>query len=306
RNFCNKLWNASRFVQMNLGPEVTLTIEPDMNGDAEVWMAQQLLEKLPAVTKAIEEFRFHEAADLLYHLVWDDFCSTYIELAKVQLQSGTKAQKAAILHFLDLLLRALHPIVPFVTEEIHEAMMADRLPPGEPALLALRSWPDVAAMQQAGAPLFNHQRTTLIPAVQDAISAIRRLKQELGVDPNQRVQAKCTRRDLAPFAEAIKAMARVEPLDFEDGPLDLTAYKLAIITDGTLGIAQNIGQRDPAAEKAKLEKELAKLEKELEPLRARLADESFITKAPEAAVAKLRGQAEEREQRLAQVKALLG
>ena len=136
RNFCNKLWNAARFVQMSLEPEVTLAIEPEL-GEAEYWMIRRLREDLQRVTEALEAFRFHEAAEVLYHLVWDDFCATYIELAKVNLQKGTQAQKAAILHFLDILLRALHPLVPFVTEEIHEAVMDGRLPDGRTQL----SWP---------------------------------------------------------------------------------------------------------------------------------------------------------------------
>ncbi|MBP1772428.1 MAG: valS, partial [Holophagaceae bacterium] len=298
RNFCNKLWNASRFVQMNLDESITLATAPEF-GEAEFWMIGRMRDSLTAVTRALEEFRFHEASDLLYHLVWDDFCATYIELAKVQLQSGTKAQKAAILHFLDILLRALHPFVPFLTEEIHEAMMDGRLPEGEPTLLAQRSWP-------ADEPLLRTQGgdATLIPRFQEVLSAFLRLKAEQGVDPAKRVPAFCSLMELEPFAEALKSIARLESVAFAKGDLAAPTRAVAVVGGGTLAL-ELAGLKDPAAEKAKLEKELAKLEKELEPLRARLADDSFVTKAPEAAVAKLRGQAEEKEQRLQQVKALL-
>jgi len=298
RNFCNKLWNASRFVQMNMGEDITLSTEAAF-GEAEFWMAGRLRGELTAVTEAIEAFRFHDAADRLYHLVYDDFCATYIELAKVQLQSGTKAQKAAILHFLDILLRALHPFVPFLTEEIHEAVMADRLPAGDSALLALRSWPLGEAVLQA-----QGGDATLIPRFQEVLSAFLRLKAEQGVDPAKRVAAFCSLSELEPFAEALKAIARLESVTFTQDDLASPTRAVAVVGGGTVAL-ELAGLKDPAAEKAKLEKELAKLEKELEPLRARLADESFVTKAPEAAVAKLRGQAQEREQRLAQVKALL-
>ncbi|HJW08308.1 MAG TPA: class I tRNA ligase family protein, partial [Holophagaceae bacterium] len=298
RNFCNKLWNAARFVQMSLEPDVTLDVAPEL-GEAEYWMIGRLRESLTATTKALEEFRFHEASDLLYHLVWDDFCATYIELAKVQLQIGTKAQKAAILHFLDILLRALHPFVPFLTEEIHEAMMDGRLRTGEPALLAQRSWPvDEPLLQAQGGD------ATLIPRFQEVLSAFLRLKAEQGVDPAKRVAAFCTLMELEPFSEALKSIARLESVTFAKGDLASPTRAVAVVGGGTLAL-ELAGLKDPAAEKAKLEKELAKLEKELEPLRARLADDSFVTKAPEAAVAKLRGQAEEKEQRLQQVKALL-
>ncbi len=299
RNFCNKLWNASRFVQMNLDDSITLGTEPEF-GEAEFWLIKEMRDTLTAVTRALEEFRFHEASDLLYHLVWDDFCATYIELAKVHLLSGTRGQKAAILHFLDILLRALHPFVPYLTEEIHEAMMDGRLPAGEPVLLAQRSWPmDEKLLQVRGGD------PTLIPRLQDVLSALLRLKADQGVDPAKRVPAFCSLLELEPFTEALKSIARLESVTFTKAELAAPTRAVAVLAGGAVAL-ELAGLKDPVAEKAKLEKELAKLEKELEPLRARLADDSFVTKAPEAAVAKLRGQAQEREQRLVQVKALLG
>jgi valyl-tRNA synthetase len=299
RNFCNKLWNASRFVLMNLDESVTLATEPEF-GEAEFWLIREMRESLSAVTKALEEFRFHEASDLLYHLVWDDFCATYIELAKVQLLSGTPGQKAAILHFLDILLRALHPFVPFLTEEIHEAVIAERLPTSEPALLALRSWPaDEKILQIQGGD------ATIIPRFQEILSAFLRLKAEQGVDPAKRVPAFCTVLELEPFTEVLKSIARLDSVTFTQADLATPTRAVAVVAGGAVAL-ELAGMKDPVAEKAKLEKELAKLEKELEPLRARLADDSFVTKAPEAAVAKLRGQAEEKEQRLVQIQALLG
>ncbi len=341
RNFCNKLWNASRFVQMNLDESITLETEPEL-GEAEFWMIREMHDGLSAVTKALEEFRFHEASDLLYHLVWDDFCATYIELAKVHLVSGTKGQKAAILRFLDILLRALHPFVPFLTEEIHEAVIASRLPEGEPKLLAMRSWPwkewtegdgDYAELGSISRNATAHPQgvsltvgvghvtatgstserllalqggdSTIIPRFQEVLSALLRLKAEQGVDPAKRVPAFCSITELEPFTEALKSIARLESVTFTKDDLASPSRTVAVVAGGAVAL-ELAGLKDPVAEKAKLEKERAKLEKELEPLRARLADDSFVTKAPEAAVAKLRGQAEEREQRLTHIMALLG
>ncbi len=298
RNFCNKLWNAARFVQMNLEPEVTLEIQPEL-GEAEFWMIRRLREDLHRVTDAIEAFRFHEAAEVLYHLVWDDFCATYIELAKVNLQQGTPAQKAAILHFLDILLRTLHPLVPFLTEEIHEAVMEGRLPKGEPALLAARSWPleDPLLKIDGGDP-------SLIPIFQDALSSLLRLKSEQGVDPAKRVPALCTLRELEPFADALNSLAKLDSLTCTEGDLSTPTRAVAIVGGGMVAL-ELAGLKDPAAERAKLEKERDKLQKEIEPLQLRLADEAFTTKAPEAAVAKMRGQLEERVARLEKVLGLL-
>ncbi|HNX31113.1 MAG TPA: valine--tRNA ligase [Holophaga sp.] len=298
RNFCNKLWNAARFVQMSLEPEVTLEVEPEL-GEAEYWMIRRLRESLGKVTDAIEGFRFHEAADVLYHLVWDDFCAAYIELAKVNLQKGRPAQKAAILHFLDILLRALHPLVPFLTEEIHEAVMEGRLPKGESPLLAGRSWPleDPLLKREGGDP-------SLIPIFQDALSSLLRLKSEQGVDPARRVPALCTLGELEPFADALKSLARLESLTYTEGDLGSPTRAVAIVGGGMVAL-ELAGLKDPAAERAKLEKERDKLVKELEPLKLRLADDAFITKAPEAAVAKMRGQFEEKSARLEKVLSLL-
>jgi len=299
RNFCNKLWNAARFVQMSLEPEVTLEVEPEL-GEAEYWMIRRLRENLQRATDAIETFRFHEAADILYHLVWDDFCATYIELVKVNLQKGTKGQKAAILHFLDILLRALHPIVPYVTEEIHEAMMLGRLKANEPELLAARSWPldEPLLKVEGGDP-------ALVPIFQDALSSLLRLKAEQGVDPAKRVPGLTTLRELEPFADAMKSLAKLDSLTCTEGDLASPTRAVAIVGGGMVAL-ELAGLKDPAAEKAKLEKEREKLVKEIEPLQARLADENFTTKAPQAAVDKMRGQLEEKLARLEKVNALLG
>ena len=298
RNFCNKLWNAARFVQLSLDPDVTLAVTPEL-GEAEYWMIGRLREALGQATTAIEEFRFHEAAETLYHLVWDDFCATYIELAKVTLQQGSREQKAAILHFLDILLRALHPVVPFVTEEIHAAVMAGRLPAGEPGLLAARSWPlDDPLLQATGGD------PALVPHFQEVLTAFHRLKADNGVDPGKKIAAFCTVGGLAIFTEGLKGIARLESVTFTDGELGSPTRAVAVVRGGMIAL-ELAGLKDPAAERAKLEKERDRLVRELESSSARLADESFTTKAPEAAVAKMRTQAAEKQARLRQVTALL-
>ncbi len=298
RNFCNKLWNAARFVQMSLGDDVTLAVPVEL-GEAEYWMIRRLRDVLGKVTNAVEEFRFHEAADLLYHLVWDDFCATYIELAKVTLQSGTRGQKAAILQFLDILLRALHPFVPFLTEEIHEAVMVERLPEGEPTLLAARSWP-----LDSGLLLVEGGSADLVPRFQEALSSLLRLKADNGVDPAKRVAAFTSLAMLEPFAEALKSMAKLESVTFTEAVAGATRA-VAVVTGGEVAL-ELAGLKDPAAERAKLEKEKGKLEQELAGLRARLANEEFVAKAPAEAVAKQRALLEEKEARLTKVDTLLG
>jgi len=299
RNFCNKLWNAARFVQMSLTDEVTLKVEPEL-GEAEYWMARRLKEDLARVTDCLEAFRFHEAADILYHLVWDDFCATYIELAKVTLQNGTVPQKAAILHFLDILLRTLHPFLPFLTEEIHEAVMLGRLQEGESELLAARSWPlDHPILSKEGG------NPALIPQLQEIISVLRRLKKDNGVDDAKKVPAHCTVTGLEGFSEALKSLVRLESLSFGETDLAGPTRAVAVVTGGAVAL-ELAGLKDPAAEKAKLEKERDRLAKEIEGLKGRLSNEGFLAKAPKEAVEIQRGQLAEKETRMVQILGLLG
>jgi valyl-tRNA synthetase len=298
RNFCNKLWNAARFVQMNLTPDVKLDVKPEF-GEAEYWMIGRTRECLADVTRAIETFRFHEAAETLYHLVWDDFCSTYIELAKLSLQNGAPPQKAAILRFLDILLRALHPFVPFVTEEIHEAVIQERLTEGEPILLAERSWPlDDPILKVTGG------KHGLIPKFQEALSNILRLKAENSIDPAKRVPALCNLPELASFADAFKSLARLESVIFQNGDLASPTRAVAVIEGGLVAL-ELAGLKDPAAERAKLEKERDKLTTELNSLRARLNNTEFLTKAAPKAIEVQQRLADEKEARLKAVIELL-
>jgi len=299
RNFCNKLWNAARFVQMNLTPDVTLDIQPEF-GEAEYWMMRRIRECLRDATRAIDAFRFHEAAETLYHLVWDDFCSTYIELAKIHLQNGTAGQKAAILCFLDILLRSLHPFVPFVTEEIHEAVMNGRLPQGEPALLAERSWPlDDPILKAEGG------NSGLIPKFQEALSNILRLKAENSIDPAKRVPALCNLPELAPFSEAFKSLAKLESMTIQNGDMSSPTRAIAVVEGGLVAL-ELAGIKDPAAERVKLEKERDKLTQEIQSLRARLNNPDFLTKAAPKAIESQQQLAAEKEARLNAVLGILG
>ena len=299
RNFCNKLWNAARFVQMNLPQDITFETCPEF-GETEYWMLGRIRSCLADVTRAIEQFRFHEAAETMYHLVWDDFCSTYIELAKVNLQNGTPAQKSPILRFLDILLRALHPFVPFVTEEIHEAVIQGRLPKNEATLLAERRWPlEDPFLENAGGDEF------LIPRFQEALSAILRLKAENSVDPAKRLPALSNAQELAPFAEAFKSLAKLESIAFRGGDLTSPTRAVAVVEGGLVAL-ELAGMKDPVAEKAKLEKERDKLTQELQTLMSRLENPDFMAKAAPTAIETQQRLATEKKARLKVVVEALG
>ena len=183
--------------------------------------------------------------------------------------------------------------------------MLGRLPKGEPELLAARSWPMPARGDRP--TILDREGGTpeLVPLLQEVLSNLRRMKKENGIDEAKRVPALCTARALEPFTEALKSLAKLESLAFTDGAIEGPTRAVAVVTGGTVAL-ELAGLKDPAAERAKLEKERDKLAKELEGLRGRLANEGFLAKAPAEAIQAQRAQAAEKEARLAQVMALLG
>ncbi|HET8900773.1 MAG TPA: hypothetical protein VFM84_02440, partial [Holophagaceae bacterium] len=143
------------------------------------------------------------------------------------------------------------------------------------------------------------------PALQEVLSTMLRLKAENGVDPAKRVAALCTVQRLAPFTEALKSIARLESVAFVDGDLASPTRAMAVVTGGAVAL-ELAGLKDPAAEKAKLEKERDKLQQELQALQGRLGNARYLEKAPADEVEKAKAMAEEKQARLAQVTALLG
>jgi valyl-tRNA synthetase len=177
--------------------------------------------------------------------------------------------------------------------------MTGRLKAGEPVFLAARSWPldDPLLAVTGGDP-------GLVPHFQEVLTAFNRLKAEHGVDPGKKIDGFCTVLALAPFAEGFKGIARLSSVTFLDGDLGTPTRAVTVVKGGAVAL-ELAGLKDPAAEKAKLEKERDKLIQEIASLDLRLSDASFTTKAPEAAVAKMRGHAEEKRARLEQLKGLL-
>ena len=265
----------ARFVQMSLGEDVTLDLEPEL-GEAEHWMIGRL-RKGPGGDHPshrgvpVPRGRGHplppHVGRLLRHLHragQGDPPAGHPRGAEGPPSSTSWTSSSG----------PLHPIVPYLTEEIHEAVMAGRLPAGEPELLAARSWPgDHPLLKvQGGDP-------GLVPHFQEVLSALLRLKAENGVDPGKKVAAFCTVLRLEPFTEAFKSIARLESITFQASDPGSPTRALAVVTGGVAAL-ELAGLKDPLAERAKLEKERDKLVLELASAEARLADESFVTKAP--------------------------
>jgi valyl-tRNA synthetase len=291
RNFCNKLWNATRFALMN-GAEAAhsnprgddLPGSPLVGGEqmfggdlstADRWILSRLSGVIAEVDGLLEQFEFGKACEALYHFAWDEFCDWYLELAKVPLASGDEAAAARtrqVLGFvLDQMLRLLHPVMPFVTDELWCALT------GEDSLM-VAAWPrfeftDAAAEAEIG-------------SLMRLVTEIRQFRSGQGLRPGQRVPARLAGIEatpLAPHEESIRALLRLTP-PAKDG----FSASAALLTEGVTVELDLAGTVDVAAERKRLERDLAAARKEAQSMTAKLGNEAFTAKAPAEVIEKSR------------------
>ena len=279
RNFCNKIWNATNFVLMNTenqdcGYGATAT-EPRGYSFPDMWIIGRLNQTIEQVTQAYETYRFDLAAETLYSFVWNDYCDWYLELAKVQLQTGCASRQRAtrhtLLRVLEAALRLLHPIIPFITEELWQtvAPMCDAKTADS---IMLARFPEADCEQIVQATF--EQMTVL----QDLIGAVRNLRGEMGIQPNVKAPLFVeSADDLADYLKYLPMMTRLTEAqqvaalpESEDAPV-------AVCNGARLMLKVEI---DKAAETARLSKEAEKLQKALDKLNAKLSKPGYTEKAP--------------------------
>jgi valyl-tRNA synthetase len=292
RNFCNKLWNATRFALMN-GAHVRGDL-PSADGLTTVdnWILSRLNRVIAEVDAQLEGFDFAKACETLYHFAWDEVCDWYVELAKVQLADERAGATRRVLgEVLDKLLRLLHPVIPFVTEELWTSLSA-----AETVVRA--EWPVADPGRHDAAA------ETEVLSLQRMVTEVRRFRSDQGLKPGQRVAAALDfgGSPLAVHEEGIRTLLRLtEPGEGFSATASLPVEGVTVRLD-------TAGAIDVAAERKRLEKDLAAARKEADQARRKLANEAFMAKAPEAVVAKNRdrlGQAESDIERLeAQLAAL--
>ncbi|MEU8177635.1 valine--tRNA ligase [Microbispora hainanensis] len=288
RNFCNKIWNATRFALMNGAVSDGL---PEELTSADRWILSRLQEVVTSVDAAFEEFEFAKASDALYHFAWDEVFDWYVELAKVQFAEGgvvAENTKRVLGHVLDALLRLLHPLVPFVTEELWRALTG-----GESIVVA--PWPS------ASPELLDPAAEQEISSLQNLVTEVRRFRSDQGLKPGQRVAARLSLSGtaLAAHEGAIRVLLRL------DEPTD-TFSPTARLTVGTVLVEiDTAGAIDVAAERKRLEKDLAAARKEQAQVTAKLGNEQFMSKAPEDVVAKVRRRAEQAAEDISRLEAQL-
>jgi valyl-tRNA synthetase len=283
RNFSNKLWNATRFALMNgaVAPSAGATVPfriQDLS-TADRWILSRLSSVIAEVDGLLEQFEFGKACEALYHFAWDEFCDWYVELAKVPLSSNdepaAETTRRVLGFVLDQMLRLLHPVMPFVTDELWCALT------GEDSVM-MASWPSYSFSDPAA--------EAEIGSVMRLVTEIRRFRADQGLRPGQRVPARLVGSADAPLAEAL-LQKHGEPIR---ALLRLTAPEAGFAASASLaaeGVTVELdlaGTVDIEAERKRLEKDLAAARKEAQQMSAKLGNASFTEKAPADVVDKTR------------------
>jgi valyl-tRNA synthetase len=268
RNFCNKLWNATRFALLN-----GATVEGELPSDAtgpDAWILSRLQQVITETDELYERFEFAKIADLLYHFAWDEVCDWYLELAKITLNSEEAAQTRRVLgEVLDSLLKLLHPFVPFVTETLWTALTH-----GESVVIAAWPTPDDKRIDK--------RAEADVQMIQSVVTEVRRFRSDQGVKPSARVPALITGLG-APAEQAVRTLLRLTE------PGDEFAATASLTTASQVDVQLDLsGTIDLVAERSRYEKDLAAAEKERGVNEGKLGNAAFIGKAPDDVVAKVR------------------
>ena len=269
RNFATKLWNATRFATMNGAHTDGELPAFDSLNLIDQWILTRLNETITEVDALLEKFEFAKALELLYHFAWDDLCDWYLELTKATFASDGSAKTARVLgHVLDQLMRLLHPVMPFISEEIW-----CNLSGGESLVIA--EWPKANTTQTSAASL------NAVKEIQEVITEIRRFRNDQGIKTSAKIVAKFTGLgELSAYEDAIRFIVRA---DRGDGPFSAKIELGSVIVEFDL-----TGAIDIKAERARLTKDLATATKDLATAKVKLENEGFMAKAPLEVVTEIR------------------
>jgi valyl-tRNA synthetase len=296
RNFCNKLWNASRYVLMNAegqdcgveGGEVTLSL-------ADRWIISQLQKTEAQVTKAMDEYRFDHASQALYEFIWNEYCDWYLELSKPVLwdenasAASTRGTRRTLVRVLEAILRLAHPMMPFISEEIWQ-----RIAPlagthaGDNDSIMVQPWPEASDQK------IDEQATRDIEWLKGVIIAVRNIRAEMNIAPGKPLDVQLTKgkpedaKRLENNRLFLAKLAKLESVTWLENPDDAPLSATQLVGDMEV-LVPMAGLIDKDTELARLTKEIDKQDKLIGGIEKKLGNEGFIAKAPEAVVEKERG-----------------
>ncbi|MCD6353847.1 MAG: valine--tRNA ligase [Proteobacteria bacterium] len=285
RNFVNKIWNVSRFVFLNLTDykgEIK-TIHYNQYSLADKWILSRANRLIKTVRTALEDYRFNEAANFIYQFVWHEFCDWYVEFSKENLANTESVQRSAtqqvLIEVLDIVLRILHPFMPFITEEIWQKL------PGNSESIMISSFPKENNI------FFNRDAEEKLEKIKEVIYHIRNIRGEMHIPPPQKVEVVLfcdndkTRQLLEAYKQYLFQLASIKNLKYATSKTKPKVAATAIVKDIEIYIPLE-GVIDFGAEEKRLGKEIAKVEKELSFIQKKLSNEDFLNKAPKKIVEK--------------------
>ncbi len=278
RNFCNKMWNAGRFILMNDVDDVEPDKLPDVLEIEDKWILTQLENVIQEVTANMEHFELGIAASKVYDFAWDVFCDWYVELAKLRLNSDDETRKRSckqvLVYTFTRILQMLHPFMPFITEAIYEAL------PTSCESIMISRWPEFDAS------LCFTEDTERFGKIMDVIKAVRAIRAEKNVQPSKLLDISIETQETAVFeagSEFIKRLAKAATVTV--GTQFDIPDAVQAVTDSARALIPLSELVDREKELARLEKELKAVEKDMAGLEGRLSNPQFLSKAPENVVA---------------------
>ncbi|KRH79907.1 valine--tRNA ligase [Ferrovum sp. JA12] len=277
RNFCNKIWNATRYVLMNIPDhQIAYTTPPKVFNFIDQWMLSQLNQSIKEVTDHFTSYRFDLAARCVYQLIWDHYCDWYVELAKTSLNTSDEniqySTRYTLIHTLETVLRLAHPLMPFITEELWQKVSP--LVGKHEKSIMIASYPEFLSQH------VNKEADQQIQLLKELVNACRTLRSEMNLSPKDRVPLYISgnTNQLTSFTEHLVHLARLSEVVFVDNQsLENTSASVAVVNEYKLMLKVEI---DIAAEILRLNKQIEKLNGEITKAHQKLNNPSFVDKAP--------------------------
>ena len=269
RNFATKLWNATRFAMMNGATVAGPLPEVSTLNAIDRWILSRLSESLRDVDALLEGYEFARACEILYHFAWDDLCDWYLELSKETFASENKGASQRVLgHVLDQLMRVLHPVMPFITEELWCTLTGGQS-------LVVANWP------VSNAAHIDKKSESLVTALQEVVTEVRRFRNDQGLKPAQKVPGRFIgSAEIVEYSSALRFLLKLEDKEFTpSATLEIAGVKIELDLTGSI---------DVVAERSRLEKDLAAAKKDLQTAEVKLGNAGFMAKAPADVVVEIK------------------